>query len=287
MMGVSVLRLSASLIFGGVATLVYGCSSTPLVAQGSVRTDSSSFVVIDDSTYLLDLDSAFSSGGDYPPDVRSNVHFALRLVSSDLNALYSLPSPVQMRGAWCGRPNAFYDPAARRITVCYELDRALTEAMAQAFPDSAVQGLRAIEALFAAIAHEAGHALVGVLRLPALGRQEDVADQYAVAHMLEFTATRRDAAIRLHALQALAVGLATLGQNEVTAAAEAHPLGLQRAANVACWVAGYARLHGVVASELEGSLPEGRRNQCPDEYKDMVSAWQRLLEPYWKRLPGS
>jgi len=45
----------------------------------------------------------------------------LELVAEELDTLYDLPDQVVFRGTSCGVANAFWDPSAREVTLCYEL----------------------------------------------------------------------------------------------------------------------------------------------------------------------
>ncbi|WP_417671868.1 DUF4344 domain-containing metallopeptidase [Roseibium sp.] len=42
-------------------------------------------------------------------------------VAEELDALYALPSPVTFNAMTCGEENAYWDPQAREMTLCYEL----------------------------------------------------------------------------------------------------------------------------------------------------------------------
>lgn len=45
----------------------------------------------------------------------------LQLVADEMDALYELPEAVTFRASACEEENAFWDPQAREVTVCYEL----------------------------------------------------------------------------------------------------------------------------------------------------------------------
>jgi hypothetical protein len=47
----------------------------------------------------------------------------LEAIGNEISTTFRLTRPLQMKGAKCGEPNAFWDPDAGEITICYELIR--------------------------------------------------------------------------------------------------------------------------------------------------------------------
>jgi len=97
--------------------------------------------------------------------------------------------------AACGRPNAFFDPGRSAVVVCYEmLDLMVSLAR------SDVEGVmklnrtgfaRVIDgALWGIFFHELGHAIININRIPITGREEDVADQFALYFATNFVEPR-------------------------------------------------------------------------------------------------
>jgi hypothetical protein len=197
----------------------------------------------------------------------------LERTAADLNGWLALPAPVTLSFSGCGEANAFYDGPTRRVVMCWEL----LDALGQVFADRATPEERERAILGAAgflLYHELGHALIDVLDLPALGREEDSADQFAAYVLVDGTGDGERAALD---------GVVALGRLDAEfddlAYADEHSLGVQRFYNVACWV--YGRDPAAHARFLErGTLPAERAERCPAEYAALERSWDRLLEPY-------
>ena len=193
-----------------------------------------------------------------------------------LNEWISLPERVALTFAACGSADAFYEPDNRTITICYEL----LDAFAQAFGELPREKREQVVlgATDFILYHEVGHALIDVLDLPALGREEDAADQLAVYILTDGTDEGEqaaiDGAVALHRLEQ--------GTGE-TAFADEHSLGPQRFYNVLCWVYGQnPERHAGLRLRAGGVLPDARAERCPGEAAQLEASWNRLLEAYLK-----
>lgn len=193
-----------------------------------------------------------------------------------LNGWISLPGRIVLTFAACGRADAFYEPETRTVTMCHELLATFADVfgeMPEAERDQVVLG--ATDFIFY---HEVGHALIDMLDLPTLGREEDAADQLAVYILTGGTDEGEQAAIDG------AVALYRLEEEmDEGAVADEHSLGPQRFYNIACWVYGqnpekYANL----LLRSGGVLPDARAERCPGEYAQLEASWDRLLEPHLK-----
>jgi hypothetical protein len=253
----------------------------PVTATAQLAKRATSFLAERDSAYTRALDT-MSVASMTTPSAMSDVHFVLEMAAADLERLFDLPFLVRLTGRRCGRPNAFYSSATRTITLCYELRDGFQMSMNALRTDDSTRNIRMIEALFGAVAHEAGHAIVDVLQLPTLGRREDVADQFAALFLLELDAPFKDEPLRYNALRALTHGMLYLADGEnasTTAALGTHPLAIQRSANISCWTVGFGAKHGLPPSFLNSAIAPERVSQCPGEYADLRSGWIRLLGP--------
>ena len=169
-------------------------------------------------------------------------------------------------------PNASFDSATRRVTLCYELFKELSEKLAgKVGGNYLVSGT-----LVFALMHELGHALIDVTELPIVGREEDAVDQLATILLLNQGATGDSlafGAVGWFALNSKANPLDDL------AFADDHGLNQQRVYNIICWIYGRDpdRYPQVVE---EGWLPEHRAEGCRSEYLRLARSWGRLLEPY-------
>src|SRR5262249_54640679 len=97
-----------------------------------------------------------------------------------------LPAALEITIRRCdGQVNAFY--WQQRITICYEY----IDEIRQTVPRNlTIEGIGPVDAIvgqfFYVAAHEMGHAVFDLLRVPVLGREEDAADQFAAYMMLQF-----------------------------------------------------------------------------------------------------
>ncbi|HEX6864048.1 MAG TPA: DUF4344 domain-containing metallopeptidase, partial [Thermoanaerobaculia bacterium] len=106
----------------------------------------------------------------------------------ELNNVFALPAPVPVVFRECGDVNAFYDPEAREIALCWELveyyaGMFLSEDQTE---EEAEEGGEALAgATLFTFFHELGHALIDLYDLPVTGREEDAVDQLATMILLE------------------------------------------------------------------------------------------------------
>ncbi|MDZ7904565.1 MAG: DUF4344 domain-containing metallopeptidase [Cypionkella sp.] len=126
--------------------------------------------------------------------------------------------------------------------------------------------------------HELGHALIDVLELPVLGREEDAADSLSAllihqiweedsaAQMIDETAN----AFFLNSQEADANGHETAYWDE-------HSLDLQRYYNLVCLFYG-ADPDGRAFIVTDYELPEDRAERCPDEFAQTEAAWSAMLD---------
>lgn len=204
-------------------------------------------------------------------------------VVSDLNHQYRLPRDIDVNTAECGDSNAFFDPATHSITLCYELiaelqQQAATTDWPASERDDYVSGVLSFVLL-----HELGHALVNELALPVTGREEDVADQLAVALLLGDA----DAASGQDFVDSVAqIGhvaswfqLNATGEYDMEALADTHALDEQRFYNVMCWLYG-AQPAAFTDMVKDGHLPAARAEGCADEYRQILTSWDTLLAPH-------
>jgi hypothetical protein len=126
--------------------------------------------------------------------------------------------------------------------------------------------------------HELGHALIHVLELPVLGREEDAADSLStlLTHQIwneeSATAIMSDAATAylMYNDEAEASGVESTYWGE-------HSLDLQRYYTLLCHFYGAdPDNRGFVITEFE--LPEERAEACPDEFAQVESSWMQFLD---------
>lgn len=204
-------------------------------------------------------------------------------VVADLNRQFRLPHDIDINTAECGDSNAFFEPGANSITLCYELvaelqQQAATTDWPASERDDYVSGVLSFVLL-----HELGHALVHVLSLPVTGREEDVADQLAVASLLGEPSDRsgQDFAHSVAQIGHVAswFQLNARGEYDMEALADSHALDEQRFYNVMCWLYG-AQPAAFADMVKDGQLPAERAEGCADEYRQILDSWDTLLAPH-------
>lgn len=124
--------------------------------------------------------------------------------------------------------------------------------------------------------HELGHALIDVLQLPVLGKEEDAAD--TLASVLTHAIWEEDAATQITYDTANAFALwASEPEGWDSAYADTHSLDQQRYFSTVCLFYGAnPEAREAVAKDLE--LPSERAELCPDEFAQAEAGWGAMLE---------
>jgi hypothetical protein len=190
-----------------------------------------------------------------------------------------LPRPLTLQVEGCdGDSNAYYENDT--VSVCYEY---LEEIRQNAPKQTTPAGVTPQDALIGPFAdvflHEVGHALIEMLEIPVLGREEDAADQISAFMMLQLD---KDEAKRLIA------GAAYVFKGDVQAAkvtvrlkefADEHGHPAQRFFNLLCIA--YGKDPVLFADLVEkGFLPKERAEGCEFEYEQVAYAFQKLIAPH-------
>lgn len=171
----------------------------------------------------------------------------------------------------CGQPNAFYRNTPEHgptIAICSELLGATRNAARAITSERDHVALSMVSQLMFITLHEVGHALIDVLDLPVLGREEDAADQFAT-FLLESSPT-----IVVYSLTFWSQSLAQRRTPDLAAFAGEHGLDQQRIFNMLCWSYGADPL---VRHQLAELIPANRRGRCAGEANDMTRSWSRTL----------
>lgn len=199
----------------------------------------------------------------------------LQEFAKGINESMHLPQTVGLRFAECGEANAYYDPAEREISMCFELLETYYESLADQYETEEELDDAAWNAYIVVLFHELGHALVDVLDLPITGREEDAVDQLAAWSLIDNA--DGDAAV-LDAALSYYVSAEQSGKEFYESDfADEHSLDSQRYYNLVCWVYGSDpdKHAGLVDEEW---LPPERAERCPGEYQQIDRSWSRLLE---------
>lgn len=190
------------------------------------------------------------------------------------------PRQLGFAAAECGQPNAFYNPQQHSISICYELADELTQLFSQTQLPQEQQGILFAGTLTFILLHEAGHAVIGEFEIPAVGREEDAADQFAA---LAFVADPNGERLlmgplwwfRLRVQQNSFLGFDLRDKNSLYA--DTHGVDEQRFYNLTCWLYGSnPSAHKDFLSN--GMLTPERAQRCPYEYQKIARSWDVLLK---------
>jgi hypothetical protein len=196
-----------------------------------------------------------------------------------LNAQLALPIDLPIEVRECGEANAWYHPDEHKIVFCYEeLADAARLLKARVEPASAADRLALGDALHT-LYHELGHALIDIFQLPAVGREEDAADQFATLSLLG-AGDGGEVAALVTAMQFLQSGT----EDRHLPFWDEHSFDKQRYFDTLCLIYGKdPEKH----KDLVGpkTLPAERAERCPDEYEKLDRAWDTLLAPHLKAAP--
>lgn len=197
----------------------------------------------------------------------------LEKILPQLNQSLRLPRDIAVVYAACDEINAFYDPEAVTITMCDEYVDYYGELFAGYPADERQPAI--LGAVVSTFLHEAGHALIHQLGLPTVGREEDVADQLSTVILV----ASGDEGNALALDGAYAFIDESEGEVDDTPYWDEHALNEQRFYNTVCLIYG-SDPEGWDDLVGEDDLPEERAEQCPDEYKQISTSWNRLLKPF-------
>lgn len=188
-------------------------------------------------------------------------------------ALKPLPHGIEAILTECGDANPRYDHDERRIIACYEEADRSFRLLHEAGYETQTQLLTAwIGSMLHQLYHELAHALVAMLELPVLGREEDAADQFAAIALLEHPHGRDLLLGAADYFKELAGIEAERGGDP----ASAHAFFSQRYFNMLCLAYGAnPEVHESLVGQ--GYLPERRAVACRVEYLRAGHAWGVVL----------
>jgi len=202
--------------------------------------------------------------------------------AQDLNDMLNFPFDIPLKAQECGEANLYWSPQDKQVILCYEGMAHVLDQFAQLGVPDPEKSAYDTETL--GFYHEAGHMVIDVFDLPAIGREEDDADQMSVYLMLRPDADGKVDPAEVQALdnaiQSFAADADTQGFDDAVFA-DTHSPTKTRLYNLECWAYGADAGYGeqLVA---DGVLPEDRAEGCVDEYRKLRSAWDRLLAPFLK-----
>jgi hypothetical protein len=208
---------------------------------------------------------------------------ALDDIVGDLKKQIALPFNIQVVLVECGGDaDAYYDPDAHEITICYELLDSYYYLFSRKLKARTERNEAAKGATVSIFLHEVAHALIDGWQLPITGREEDAADQFATLWLINGMPEGEQMVLNSAGSFKLFAGLEK-GQTKVYS--DPHSLDEQRFYDTICLLYG----HNPESYEYliaNGTLPVRRASQCEEDYARINKSWQTLLAPHLVRPSG-
>lgn len=197
--------------------------------------------------------------------------------------LEPIDTELRFEAKECGIVNAYYSPALKKITICYEYLKRGDDVIDYLYPRESVNARSLLKAgiLMSVLFHELGHAIIHLKNVPVIGNQEDAADAIATIILLEFAkkSPQQGKAMIVGSL-AHDWGNRVDGLTKIFAGkdlfADEHPLNEQRVFNRLCLAYG-SNPALFIDSARQLKLPENRARRCRNEYESTKKAVDELI----------
>lgn len=197
-------------------------------------------------------------------------------VVDGINDTIALPRDAAVLMSECGRIDAYYEPKAPGVVICYELAEHFESLFKGRAKGKELERM-VTGAVFFAFFHELGHALVHQLKLPITGKEEDAVDQLAAVILIE---SGSGIEMALDGARAFLLNDAK-GYSANDFWGE-HSFEKQRYYSIVCMAYGAAPKKRAVLSGGKNGLPKERAVGCPAEYARIKTSWQTLLAEHAK-----
>lgn len=206
-------------------------------------------------------------------------------VVEDVNSYLVFPKQLPVVFTDCDEPNAFYDPSAGRMILCYQLVGQFLADFDDEGADPEDVKEQALDSMTFTFYHELGHALVDLYDLPITGKEEDAVDELAAVVLIE--ADEDDVGEQMALNGAEAFYRSSVDPEDLTDDhfADEHSLDQQRYFDIICLVYG-SNPDGFQTVVDDYGLPEERAVRCAGEYEQKSNAWDRLLEDHYRPDEG-
>lgn len=170
-----------------------------------------------------------------------------------------------------------YDPQTREVKIPYDFAIEVRERFAGEYQEE--WELYAADALEHTLYHETGHALVDLLSIPVLGREEDAVDDFGIIMLI---LTRQDGDDRaISAAELFFMEGEEIEEFTDEDLMDEHSLDDQRGFRSLCMVYGSdPEKYEDIAEDLE--MDEDRRLMCEETFEMQTLNWLTLLSPYLK-----
>jgi hypothetical protein len=216
----------------------------------------------------------------------------LETMGKVVNDVFKFDKTLTLVLSDCGKINAFYNPADRTLTICYELLAEMSRFYAETIPDEVERGTKIGNALAFIFFHEVGHALIDLFKLPITSKEEDAADYFSfyllgsngvpegVMACMEGANFFMDSYKQLVSDTAY-IRLKKEGKEPSLPFWDEHSLDIQRFYSIA------ALLYGSDPDKYDyfikdGLLGDRRPNNAISEYQKIKAGWDKILKPYIK-----
>ncbi len=212
------------------------------------------------------------------------------LVSSSL----MMKSDIGVGFESCGQINAFFSPQRRAIVVCSEFIEMMAKTahndkdfMSKLSRDQFGKILDGL--VWGIFLHELAHAIIHTNKVAVTGKEEDVADQFAVWYAVNFVDINQNPIIMptiwFWSRLAKARDIPAMTEQERRSfMSNEHSLDEQRIYNMACWVMGTGSAGGAKTAKYAG-LPNERAQRCPSEYAQVDLGMKSHFKKYFKVKP--
>jgi len=226
-------------------------------------------------------------------DALKRAQLAERMASIITNVL-RVKSDIGVGFESCGRVNAFFNPQRHAIIICTEFLQMVaragqsdTEFMAKLPREQVAKIVDGL--LWGVYFHELGHAIIHTNHVPVTGREEDVADQFAVWFSVNFVNLNQTPIIMptiwMWTRMAQERSIPTMSEDErKNFLANEHSLDEVRIYNMACWILGTGSEGGAKTAAF-AKLPAQRAERCPGEYAQVDQGMKNHFKKYFKVKP--
>lgn len=191
---------------------------------------------------------------------------------------FKLPRDIDVIFAETGEVNCWYNPEKHHVIMTYDFMEFIVKDAVQNKNTEAEAIQYATGAIMFTLVHELGHALIGEMDVPVVGREEDAADEFATMLMLDCGPMGQDV------LSSAADWFGMMSRHQKDLAFwDEHSLDQQRLFNILLLMYGHSPdKYSTFVSML---VPRNRMAKALHEYKVKEHRWEKLLTPYARTTP--
>lgn len=200
-------------------------------------------------------------------------------VVTDLENTFQLPQPILIRFT-SGKPGPLYYQGVINMTYEFLLSNheiIAATGYAETEDELVLTLLNLVEFV---LYHEVGHALVDMLDLPVLGKEEDAVDGFAAVVASAFDLD----VVALTAADIFNLNTSIQVSNEISPAAfwDSHSLDQQRMYSIICMIYG-SDPNGYSSLLNDVGMPSEKESECVYSFQEISRNWIRLIADYIKQ----